>query len=399
MDRRSFMVGSSSSSLALLATGLGGCQAKGAEALKVRILKGSIPAALPNAFLRQVQAAQVDVVPAEQLADLFNLLQRFAQPPESLPKPHPLGQFLGNLQVWRPAQERNRTPVAPDLVTLGDAWLAVAIRQGLIQPLSPSARFESLEGCFKQLVKRNDQGLSDPNGQIWAAPYRWGATVIAYRKDLLAARNIAPPQDWADLWRSEFRGRLSLPDQPREVIGLVLKRLGLSYNAQDLNHPDLQTQLKQLHQQVNFYSNDNYLQPLILGDSWVVVGSSVDLLRQARNIENIQLVFPPSGTALWADLWVRPKGAIAQKSVLTNQWIDFCWSDAVVLQLSLMTQAASPMLHQVKAMALSQDLFENSLLRPSEEAWGKSEFLQPLPDKAMQAFISLWEGLRPPVSR
>ncbi len=394
MDRRSFMVGS----LALLATGLGGCQAKGAEALKIRILKGSIPAALPNAFARQVQGAQVDVAPAEQLADLFNLLQRFAQPPESLPKANPLGQFWGNLQVWRPAQERNATPVAPDLVTLGDAWLAVAIRQGLIQPLSPSVRFESLEDGFKQLVKRNDQGFLDPKGQVWAVPYRWGATVIAYRKDLLAARNIAPPQDWADLWRSEFRGRLSLPDQPREVIGLVLKRLGLSYNAQDLNHPDLQTQLKQLHQQVSFYSNDNYLQPLILGDSWLAVGSSVDLLRQARNIENIQLVFPPSGTALWADLWVRPRGAVASKAGLTNQWIDFCLSDPVALQLSLITQAASPMLHQVKATALSQDLFENPVLRPSDVAWGKSEFLQPLPEKAMQAFTSLWEGLRHPVS-
>ena len=36
------------------------------------------------------------------------------------------------------------------------------------------------------------------------------------------------PKDWSDLWRTELRDRISLLDQPREVIGLTLKKMGFS---------------------------------------------------------------------------------------------------------------------------------------------------------------------------
>lgn len=42
-------------------------------------------------------------------------------------------------------------------------------------------------------------------------------------------------QDWADLWRPELAGRISMVDSPREVIGAVLKHMGASYNTQDIH--------------------------------------------------------------------------------------------------------------------------------------------------------------------
>jgi putative spermidine/putrescine transport system substrate-binding protein len=392
MDRRSFMGGMA----AVLAAGLGGCQGKGPEALKIRLLKGSIPAALPNAFLKQAaKGIALDVAPAEQIAELFGLLQGLAR----LTDPQaPTGNLIGQLQFWQSPQQRSGQVIVPDLVTLGDAWLAVAVRQGLLQPLSGSP-LERLDERFRALVRRDGQGAPASQGAVWGAPYRWGGTAIAYRRDILEEKGIAPPQDWEDLWRSEFRSRLSLPDQPREVIGLVLKSLGQSYNPKALDQPELKAKLTQLHQQASFYSNDNYLQPLVLGDTWIAVGSSLDLLRQARTMKSIEVVFPASGTALWADLWVRPKSAAGSKSALVNQWIEFCWSEQVVGQLSSITQAASPMLRQVKATAMAQDLRENPVLYPNDQAWGKSEFLQPLSEPVMAQFSSLWETLRPPVSR
>jgi putative spermidine/putrescine transport system substrate-binding protein len=395
MDRRSFMGGMAAAGLGL---GLGGCQSKGPEALKIRLLKGSVPAALPNAFRKQATAVVLDVMPAEQIADVFLLLQglaRLADPKAAVPK----GNVISQLQFWNSPQQRSGQVIPADLVTLGDAWLGVAIRQGLLQPLTVGPEWEKLEARFLQVVRRDEQGALSDQGPVWGAPYRWGGTAIAYRKDILKEKGFKPPSDWEDLWRPEFRSHLSLPDQPREVIGLVLKRLGQSYNAKSLDQPELRNQLNQLHQQVRFYSNDNYLQPLVLGDTWVAVGSSLDLLRQARMMNAIEVVFPASGTALWADLWVQPKSAIAAKAALVNQWVNFCWSEQVVGQLSSLTQAASPMLRRVKATALSQDLRENPVLYPSEAAWEKSEFLQPLPESVMKQFSSLWETLRPPVSR
>lgn len=42
-------------------------------------------------------------------------------------------------------------------------------------------------------------------------------------------------QDWADLWRSDLAGRISMVDSPREVVGAVFKYMGASYNTVDIN--------------------------------------------------------------------------------------------------------------------------------------------------------------------
>lgn len=42
-------------------------------------------------------------------------------------------------------------------------------------------------------------------------------------------------QDWEDLWRTDLAGKISMVDSPREVVGAVLKYMGASYNANDID--------------------------------------------------------------------------------------------------------------------------------------------------------------------
>ncbi|XP_020211730.1 uncharacterized protein LOC109796471 [Cajanus cajan] len=82
---------------------------------------------------------------------------------------------------------------------------------------------------------RNCEGEIDPKGDIWAAPYRWGCMVIAYKTNKFQKHKLAPIEDWADLWRPDLAGRISMVDSPREVVGAVLKYMGASYNTNDIN--------------------------------------------------------------------------------------------------------------------------------------------------------------------
>lgn len=38
---------------------------------------------------------------------------------------------------------------------------------------------------WRQLVTRNASGEADPGGHVWAVPYRWGCTLVAYNREYL----------------------------------------------------------------------------------------------------------------------------------------------------------------------------------------------------------------------
>ncbi|MEG4630427.1 extracellular solute-binding protein [Microcoleus sp. AR_TQ3_B6] len=364
MKRRSLLLGAATLTLSQLAAG---CGSK--PILKIRSLKNGIPAQLVSKFSRDVQrSALLQVTQEGQLKELFALLQEWKQVPES----------------------KNKA----DLVMLGDYWLTLAIRQKLIQPIDP-AKFDNwsqLPERWEKLVRRNDDGQLDPKGKIWGAPYRWGSTVIAYRTDKFKALAWTPT-DWKDLWRSELRDRISLPDSAREVIGLTLKKLGKSYNTEQLDKvPNLKKELASLHRQVKLYSSDAYLQPLILGDTWLAVGSSGDLLPLLQTQKDIALVVPVSGTALWTDLWVEP--ASGNPVSLVEKWIDFCLQPRVAPQLSLLAKASSPIIVGMKPEDLPFAIRTNPVLLPDAEILAASDFMLPFGDAGIAQYRSLWQEIR-----
>jgi putative spermidine/putrescine transport system substrate-binding protein len=247
---------------------------------------------------------------------------------------------------------------------------------------------------------------------VWGAPYRWGTTVIAYRRDKFEELGWTP-KDWSDLWRPELRDRISLLDQPREVIGLTLKKLGLSYNHKNLSQvPNLQEELLKLHQQVKYYSSDNYLEALLLGDTWLALGWSTDVLSVRSSYRQIDAVVPLSGTALWTDIWVQPTSLSPSSNLertsalpkppadvnpnvsLAQQWIEFCWQPQSAKEISVLSNAASPIFAEVDPTNLPKDIQENHLRLPDSSIVKKSEFIEPLPQEVSKEYEKLWIKIR-----
>ena len=402
MKRRSFLVGASSLALGQL---MSGCNRQQQVSLNVQLLKGSIPAQMLNEFRKGLKLpAKLDFTPENQLNDLFKRLKIWKQQAgktdnqQWLPLP-----FIGD-----------KTPELANLVTLGDYWLEKAIQEKLIQPLDPEdgKGWQQLPPRWQELVRRNDQGQLAKNGQVWGAPYRWGTTVIVYRRDKFEELGWIP-KDWSDLWRPELRDRISLLDQPREVIGLTLKKLGLSYNHKNLSQvPNLQEELLKLHQQVKYYSSDNYLEALLLGDTWLALGWSTDVLSVRSSYRQIEAVVPLSGTALWTDIWVQPTSLSPSSNLertsaspkppadvnpnvsLAQQWIEFCWQPQSAKEISVLSNAASPIFAEVESTKLPKDIQENHLRLPDSSIVKKSEFIEPLPQEVSKEYEKLWIKIR-----
>jgi putative spermidine/putrescine transport system substrate-binding protein len=212
--------------------------------------------------------------------------------------------------------------------------------------------------------------------------------VIGYRKDKFRTLGWTPT-DWADLWKPELKQRFSMLAQPREGIGLTLKKLGYSYNE---DAPEkiaaLKSALRALDQQVKFYSSKDYLQPLILGDTWLAVGWSTDLLPVAEEEPDIEIVVPKSGTALWADCWVWPKQDPTDPAVI-QKWIDFWWQSDVADALSQFSDALSPVFKGTNQKSPAQ-----KLLSMRQDWFTRSEFLDPLSEVSRQEYQRLWTSMR-----
>ncbi|WP_295614030.1 extracellular solute-binding protein [Chamaesiphon sp. GL140_3_metabinner_50] len=398
MQRRHFLV--TLGSLAL-GSGLTSCQNQDRAILRLLALKNSIPSQLLGEFSKSIQPTdvKVELVGESQFKEVLTQLQEWAKTGKAEAKGL-------KVPLVPPAQSAE---YIPNLVSIGDAWLLTAIQEKLIQPIAVKdlQNWGKLESRWRELPQRDDRGNNSANGQIWGVPYRWGTTVIIYRRDRLKDANIPIPTDWADLWNPQLRQRISVLDRSREVIGLTLKKLGYSYNLADLSQAiDLNLQLTKLHQQVKFYSADNYLQPLVTGDTWVAVGWSSDAIDVIEKNPNIGAIVPASGTAMFADLWVQPavsskltsaeRLAVANdnRTKLNRQWLDYCLQPKTSEQISIFTNATAPLLTSLAASEISPDLKSRALVLPPKNVLDKSEFIYPLSSKSKEQYDRLWREIR-----
>jgi putative spermidine/putrescine transport system substrate-binding protein len=374
MDRRAFLLSVSTLALSQVITGCGTNQQL---LLNVQLLKNSIPGQVVKKFRKTVtQGGELKFTPIDQLEDLFKLLQTWQQPPTNQQK---------EWTSYLPFNQNQRSPTA-NLVTLGDYWLEAAISQKLIQPLETKnlKNIGYINDKWQQIIKR------DQNGKIWGVPYRWGNTVIIYNREKFQKLGWTPT-DWSDLWRSELQNRISLLNHPREVVGLVLKKLGKSYNTENLNQiSSLETELQALNQQVKFYNSTNYLEPLIIGDTWLAVGWSDEIIPVISRYQKFAAIVPKSGTAIWADLWVSPAGV--NNDDLAYQWLDFCLQPHISKQIALLTKSNSPIQDNMVMGNIEKHL--QNLLLTNAEIFAKSEFLLPLPPAVMKEYEDLFMKMK-----
>jgi putative spermidine/putrescine transport system substrate-binding protein len=352
-----------------------GCQGP-RDPLRIKLLRGTFPSLSIGEFRRFSKSDQLKVTIFDQLADGLQLLNKWIEPP---PKPN-----FWNWQQWRFPWQAPPDHTPANLLSIGDTWLHKAIDQNLLQPLAIS------ELPSWQKLPEKWQQIGSRDGKIWGAPYRWGSTVLVYRRDRLAQNQIPLPTDWQDLWQPALKGKVVLLNQQQEIIGLTLKRLGHSYHTDPQEVPKLLPELKKLHQQALFYSSDRYISPLLTGDAWVAVGWSSDVMGLLKHQPELGIAIPTSGTSLWADLWVQSRSAIAApKAPSIQQWIDFGWQESVARKIVTITHAASPVFNDQN---LPPELRDYQLLKP--EVLAKGEFLPSLNSAQQQQYEKLWQEMR-----
>ncbi|WP_400162725.1 polyamine ABC transporter substrate-binding protein [Brevibacillus sp. TJ4] len=208
-----------------------------------------------------------------------------------------------------------------DLIQPSDYMVATMIELGLLEELNK----ENIPN-LKNIVSSFQTPPYDPDNKH-SIVYTWGITGIAYNKNYVKET----PTSWSDLWKDEYKDRVILLNDPREVIGMSLIKNGFSNSTTD--KAELETafaDLKTLVPNVIAFDTDNIKQKMIAEEAWIgTVWSGDAAYIQAEN-ENVDYVVPKEGATIWADTFAIPKGA--KNKEIAEQFINFLMDPEVSVE-------------------------------------------------------------------
>jgi spermidine/putrescine transport system substrate-binding protein len=252
---------------------------------------------------------------------------------------------------------------------------------GLLTPLDHSSL-----GGLDRLKKQFQNPVYDP-GNRYSVPLSWGTTGLIYNTEQLKEA----PEDWNYLWehKQELARRMTLASDVREVMGAALRMLGYSLNSTN------QEQVKQAYEKlvelkpaIASFTTDAWRPQMLTGDLKVAMCYSSDANEVISDNDKLKYVVPKSGSSLWTDTLVIPKGSPNPEAAY--KWINFLLQGDVAASLVERLSFSTP--SEDAFSLLTPELRENELLFPSEAVLKNCEGVAPV-GKFMEVYDRYWTQL------
>jgi spermidine/putrescine-binding protein len=186
----------------------------------------------------------------------------------------------------------------------------------LILPSDYIATSMSREGLLQELDHANLPVLKNFNlnyldfefdpGNRYTIPYLIGADAIVVNTGAVQTVPLA----WADLWNSEYAGRLVFLDDSRAVIGITLLALGYDVNTTDpAQLEEARKKLLELVPNIKLFDSDSPKTALLAGAVDLGMTWTGEAFITWQGNPQFQYIFPAEGVILWQDNWALLRNA------------------------------------------------------------------------------------------
>ena len=268
-----------------------------------------------------------------------------------------------------------------DLAVPSTYYVSKMRREGLLAKIDKS-RLKNFGNLDEKLINQP----FDPDNS-YSVPYLWGSTGIAVNTDKVKPGTISK---WRDLWKPEFKDRLLLTNDTREVFHMALRVLGYSGNDTDPVHIEAAYhELKKLVPNVRAYNSEAPRMPYLEGetDAGMIWNGEAYMARQENPA--IEYIYPDEGVILWLDSLVIP--ASARHVENAHKFIDFILRPEVAASISEEIGYASPNLAAVAT--LDEDVRNNRSVYPTAADLKNSEFQTDV-GESITVYQKFWERLK-----
>ena len=263
-------------------------------------------------------------------------------------------------------------------------WDVVFPTHYFIRPMQGQGLLARLRHEWLPSVQSLDPRFQSPAwdpGLEWCAPYMWSGTGIAYN------RKVSPaPASWAALWDERLAGRITMLDDPAEVLGAALKKLGLSVNS--ANPGELRRAQGEAIQQkklVRAYLNAEVRDQLVAGDVLAAQLWGTTAQQAMDASENVAFVYPSEGFPLYADCAVILRES--RRVELAHRFIDYLLRPEVSASISKASRTAA-------CARVPEVLRRNPVLYPPPEVLQRGEWWRTPPPSIQRLRDRLWTEIK-----
>ena len=220
----------------------------------------------------------------------------------------------------------------------------------------------------------------------WGVPYMWNGTGIVYNRGVQPA-----PARWSDLWDARLKNRLTMLDDPEDMLGACLKKLGYSFSATDPRqlHAAEEAAIAQ-KPLLRAYLNAEVRDQLVSGDVLVAQLWSTTAQQAIDAAPNLAFAYPEEGFPFYCDCAVvlRESGRVR----LAHQFLDFLLRPKVSAQIVEATKTAT-------ANGGAQDLLPesvrtNPVLYPPASTFDRGEWPKTLPAATQRLRDRIWTEIK-----
>jgi len=266
-----------------------------------------------------------------------------------------------------------------DVLVPSSYFIQIMQDQDLIEKIHPE-RIPNLKYLNQDLLAKINAPYSP-----YCVPYSIGYTGIGYRKDKLPHLD----HSWTVFSQKDLKGRMTMLNDRREVLGAALKTLGFSSNTTDAEEIKQAQELAiEWKRNLAKFEGEQYKNGLNSAEYLLVQGFSLDVLQIQEENPNVDFFYPKEGVQIFLDTLAIP--ANAPSIDLAYQFIDFLFEPEIAAEN--MAFICNLILNNAAYPLLSEKLRENPALFIPEEMLLKSELILDL-GKAIKLYNAAWENI------
>ncbi len=225
----------------------------------------------------------------------------------------------------------------------------------------------------------------DP-GLEWGVPYMWNGTGIVYTAAVQPA-----PLRWADLWNPNLKGRLTMLDDPEDMLGACLKKLGLSFSA--TNPAELERAEREAIAQkplVRAYLNAEARDQLVSGDVLAAQLWSTTAAQAMDTARQLSFAYPAEGFPFYCDCAVILRES--HRIALAHRFLDYLLRPRVSARIVESTRTAT-------ANGAARELLpaadrDHPVLYPGPAVFERGEWPRTLPPACQRLRDRIWTEIK-----